>query len=209
MYSKPAPVVSGIQCFIVAPLRDVDGAEAHRRLGRRLRQRRERRHHRLEQRQRQRWCRLRAGTCAGAMLSWLRTFVLLRPGRLRRPYVPALAVLVSRHAHLERRARHDTHDKRREPIILLLRLPDDVAHDRHVVVLEPTPEPINHQLLGQRADEHVRPCHQRSRRATTPSTGVPSASTPDASIGTPASRVRQAPTASKFSSAKPSGSINL
>ena len=48
-----------------------------------------------------------------------------------------------------------------------------------------------------------------SRSSTGPEMGLPSASTPDESIGSRASRstVRQRPTASKFSSAKPTGSM--
>ena len=74
----------------------------------------------------------------------------------------------------------------------------------------PRPERVDQQLLGHRRDEQVRACRgsrcaaSRRRRPC-----VPSASWPEASIGPPASCVRHAPTASKFSSAKPIGSITL
>ena len=62
------------------------------------------------------------------------------------------------------------------------------------------------QLLGDDAHELIGTATSESRRLTMPSTLVPSTSTPVASMGLSPSCVRHAPTASKFSIARPIGS---
>ena len=61
--------------------------------------------------------------------------------------------------------------------------------------LEPAAERVGQQLLGHRADEHVGRSSSACRSATTPSTCVPSSSSPDASIG--AARVARPPRADR------------
>ena len=74
-------------------------------------------------------------------------------------------------------------------------------------MLKTPPERIRQHLLSERPQKHVRPFEQRLAKRDDAIHLVPSTSWPEASIGTPASRVRQAPTASKFSIARPSGSM--
>ena len=72
--------------------------------------------------------------------------------------------------------------------------------------LEAAAERVGQQLLGQRADEHLGPLQQRlpQRHDAVDVRAVDAAGpTRRSASAVPPSRVRQAPTASKFSSAKP------
>ena len=50
---------------------------------------------------------------------------------------------------------HDAQNQRREPVIVAGRVPDDAAHDGHVVVAEPAAERVHQQLARQRPHEHL------------------------------------------------------
>ena len=86
---------------------------------------------------------------------------------------------------------------------------DDLPHGRPIVVLETPAERIGQQFFRERGREPIGILQQQLAKALEAvdrarrSTVVPTASTglPDSSI------VRQPPIASKFSSAKPGGSI--
>ena len=85
---------------------------------------------------------------------------------------------------------------------------DDLANRRQVVGLEAAAERVGQQLFGERADE-ILPMAQQQRPQSGHAleTGCRRAATPDASIGAPSLVVRHLPSASKFSSENPSGSI--
>ena len=95
----------------------------------------------------------------------------------------------------------------------LSRIAHDRADHRHVFVFDAAAQGERHQLLGDRAHE-LRRVLAAAPAATRPDHSPschPTAST-DASIGTPPSPpclVRHDPSASKFSSANPIGSISL
>ena len=89
------------------------------------------------------------------------------------------------------------------------RLPHDGSHHGHVLIAQAAPEREGHELFGDGLDELVRPLEQGFTELRRAIHLVPFASLPLESIAVPASRslARQAPTTSKFSSAKPSGSM--
>ena len=167
---------------------DVDEAEARRRLAG---ARRERRHHRVEKRQRDR----RAHAPQE------------RPPRQR--------LLGDEHqlaspasSHLERTALHDAEHQRRQRVVRRRRVAHHGAHGR-----------ARHSIAGcgrsHTSAAAPPPCRRTARAGAAapsstrrcPSNFVPSGKTPVASIGCSPSRSRHRPTASKFSIAKPIGSI--
>ena len=82
------------------------------------------------------------------------------------------------------------------------------ADRRRVVVVDAAAERIGQQLLGERADEHLRPREQRLPQAGHAVEGLAVRQAARRVERRPSSpRVRQRPTASKFSSARPSGSM--
>ena len=84
----------------------------------------------------------------------------------------------------------------------------DLSHDRAVGVFERPAERIRQQLFGDRARELIGLVEQEARRPGNPSIVAPFTVVPLASTGRPdSSTVRHPPITSKFSSAKPSGSI--
>ena len=86
----------------------------------------------------------------------------------------------------------------------------DVADGRHVVVLEPAAERVGQQLLRHRADEHVRPLQQRLHAAPRRRRlGCRLRARPTRRSASRLPACASAPTASKFSSASPRGSITL
>ena len=112
--------------------------------------------------------------------------------------------------HLERHARDDAHEEARKPVVVRGGIADDRPHRRHVARVEQTAEAITEEVLGEGRDEGVGVGqHGAARRLTGPSSGVPSNSCPDGSTAAPLSVLRHTPTALKFSSASPMGSIML
>ena len=87
--------------------------------------------------------------------------------------------------HLERRALDDAVNDRREAVVVLRRLLHDAPDDRHIGRLEAAAQRVGQHPLGQHGDEGFGRLRIASRSATGPSTFVPSASTPAASIGAP------------------------
>src|SRR5687767_5553795 len=58
-------------------------------------------------------------------------------------------------SHPERHALHDACEQRREPVVPAAGVADDFPDNRHIVRLQPAPERVNHQLLGQRENECI------------------------------------------------------
>ena len=111
--------------------------------------------------------------------------------------------------HLERRALHDAEHDRREAIVLRR----GVARRCRGPPADRTPEALvrAHKSASFPRASGRRPpgaSESAARSSATPCNGVPSGSAPLASTGAPASRVRQAPTALKFSIENPSGSVS-
>ena len=100
--------------------------------------------------------------------------------------------------------------KRRKTVIILRRVVHDRADEQHV---ESTPSrvPARKSSASKLATRSNCGAYFTSavRRQFTPSSLAPSISTPLVSIGAPSSVVRQCPTASKFSSENPIGSMIL
>src|SRR5258708_22097652 len=61
------------------------------------------------------------------------------------------------HLHLERRTLDDTHQQRRELVVVLGSFAHNCSDGRHVVILDAPAERIGHQLFGEHADENFRP----------------------------------------------------
>ena len=166
----------------------------------------QRRHHRVEQRQRDAPRRRREGTFDEEC------------DRLRDEHlcqilctIAAFASVQLASSHLERHARHDPADERREPVV--------VGGRRHArssrtagmsSASSAAAERVGQQLLGHRAHQHLRPLQQRlAQRHHAVDLACRRRARPTHRSACPASCVRHAPTASKFSSARPSGSITL
>ena len=182
--SKSAPTVVGCHVSGIHAVRHVDGAEAERRRGSRLRLRRQRRHHGIEQRQRHRGA-------ESALQERAARQVLLRDDhgycnpRLcdRRGWGPCR---LQPGSHLERRAFDDALNDRRQPIVA--RAPPCLTMLRTTGMSDGFDAPaqsIGHKALGEDGGEGVRPLRMAFRSATGPSTFVPSASTPPVSMAAP------------------------
>ena len=112
--------------------------------------------------------------------------------------------------HLEWYAPDDAQHNGREAVAVTLGVTGNRAHGGHVRRAQAAAQGIGQQPLGQRLHEDPGSRTSAALSSVTPLIAVPSTSCPEASIGVPRvppSRVRHAPIASKFSSARPAGSI--
>ena len=130
---------AGVQFAITAPCGMKQNPSRSLRRGGGLRQRRQRRHHGLEQRQRQR----RRPT---PRRNVRREQVLLEMTTAH-SWPPSSGTACSA-------TMPSTMDEKRKS--LAPGVPDDLAHRRHVVVLEAAPERVGQHLLGHDADEDLR-----------------------------------------------------
>src|SRR5436190_24203853 len=92
----------------------------------------------------------------------LQHFLCKSPFRYAASRPPLLSNGRSPHApHLKGNAFHDSENQRRESISVFLRVSNDLAHGRGVVVLHASSECERHKVLCQSCCEHFRSGKQR------------------------------------------------
>ena len=109
----------------------------------------------------------------------------------------------------KRRTVHDSKNERRPAIVLRRGGAHDLTHRRPIVILEPAAERVGQQLFGDGGRELIGPLQEQGAQARQAlDRRAAHGACPSASTGLPdSSTLRQPPMASKFSSAKPGGSI--